>query len=63
MEKYGLGHVLQSISRIHGQVFEAEASYGKIKVVPMYHPATILYNPNLKEDLKKDFEILAKNGA
>lgn len=58
MDKFGLSHELQSISHIHGKVFEAEASYGKIKIIPMYHPATALYNPNIKDELKKDFEML-----
>ena len=58
MEKFGLSHELQSISKIHGQMFETETSYGKIKIVPMYHPATVLYNPNIKEELKRDFNTL-----
>ncbi|MDP3710683.1 MAG: uracil-DNA glycosylase [bacterium] len=61
MDKFALSHEIQSISRIHGRVFEAEISYGKVKIIPMYHPATVLYNPSLKEDLKKDFQVLAKN--
>lgn len=58
MDKFGLGHELQSISQIHGQVFDAETSYGKVKIIPMYHPATVLYNPNIKDELKRDFEVL-----
>ena len=27
------------ISQMHGKVFEAKASYGDIKIVPLYHPA------------------------
>lgn len=58
MDKFWLSHELQSISRIHGKVFEVETSYGKIKIIPMYHPATVLYNPNVKDELKKDFQAL-----
>lgn len=48
----------KSISQIHGKVFETETSYGKIKIIPLYHPAVVVYNNNMKEALKKDFEIL-----
>lgn len=61
LDKFNLGHELQSISRIHGREFQAEASYGKIKLIPMYHPAVTLYNPSTKEELKKDFQVLREN--
>lgn len=60
MEKFGLYDKLESISRIHGQAFEAEASYGKIMIVPFYHPAAALYNPDLRKSLLEDFKILQK---
>jgi len=56
MDKWGL--LFQSISVIHGKVFDAEASYGKIKFVPLFHPAAALYNPELKEQMEKDFTVL-----
>jgi len=43
------------ISLIHGQVFLHSSG---IPVFPMYHPAAALYNPNLRNILKKDFENL-----
>lgn len=58
MEKFGLAHELQSISKIHGKVYEAEAPYGKIKIVPLYHPAVLLYNSVSKEELLKDVKVL-----
>ena len=60
MRKFGLDHLLQSISKMHGKVFEAETSYGKIKIVPLYHPAVAVYNANSKGELKKDFQVLKK---
>lgn len=51
---------LQSISRMHGKMLEAEVSYGKLKIVPLYHPAVAVYNANMKDELKKDFKILQK---
>lgn len=58
MEKFGLAGELQTISRIHGQVYETKTSYGTIEIVPMYHPATLLYNSVTKIELQKDFQKL-----
>ncbi|MEK7611801.1 MAG: uracil-DNA glycosylase [Patescibacteria group bacterium] len=57
MEKFGLGNELQPISAIHGRVFETDAPYGKMRIVPLYHPAVALYGES-RETLKKDFEVL-----
>jgi len=53
MEKFGFGDSLDVISKIHGKVFK-----GKETIIPFYHPAVALYNPKMKDVLKKDFEIL-----
>ena len=58
MEKFGFESELKSISIIHGKIFSTETSYGKIKIIPLYHPAVAIYNNNTMEILKKDFEIL-----
>lgn len=58
MQKFGLGHELSSISQMHGRKFEAEAFYGKVCLVPLYHPAVAIYNSNTKDQLKADFQIL-----
>ena len=58
MKRFGLEKELQSISRIHGKIFEADTSYGGIKIIPLYHPAVAVYNAQTKDVLKKDFEIL-----
>lgn len=58
MKKFGLESELKSISQIHGKVFETRASYGTIKVIPLYHPAVALYQNSLKDQMFKDFEIL-----
>jgi len=49
-----------SITALHGHVIEGNTTYGQIKIFPLYHPAATLYNPALKEDLKKDFQMLKK---
>jgi len=56
MQQFGLTDKLDSISKIHGQVFD----YDEIKIIPLYHPAVAVYNANMKETLKTDFQILKK---
>lgn len=58
MQKFGLGDKMEAISKMHGKAFDAKTSYGPIKVVCLYHPCVAVYNPNRKDELKKDFEIL-----
>ena len=58
MERYGLAFDVGPISRLHGQVFDTEISGQKVKIVPLYHPAVALYNPNNKDELKTDFKVL-----
>lgn len=56
MKKYGLKKEIKPIEKIHGKVFKAK----EFKIIPFYHPAFALYQPNKKEILKKDFKILKK---
>lgn len=60
LTEFGLSDEIMGISKIHGKVFEAKASFGKFKIVSLYHPAVVVYNANTKDDLKKDFKILKK---
>ncbi len=60
LEKFGLDAMIGPISRLHGTVLDAEAPDGKITIIPMYHPAAALYNPELKQELLKDFQTLKK---
>jgi DNA polymerase len=57
MNKFGLQAELKTITQIHGKVFTADTSYGKVKIIPLYHPAVAVYGTN-KEILKKDFKVL-----
>lgn len=58
MKNFDLESKLLPISQMHGKVFEAKASYGDIKIVPLYHPAVAVYNSHTKDQLKTDFAIL-----
>lgn len=59
MEKFGLENMTQGISKIHGQMFDGEnEEVGKVKIVPIYHPAVATYNANMKGTLMEDFKVL-----
>ncbi|MFZ2390385.1 MAG: uracil-DNA glycosylase [Minisyncoccales bacterium] len=55
MDKFGFSDDVDVIGKIHGKVFK-----GKETIIPFYHPAVALYNPKMKDVLKKDFKILKK---
>lgn len=59
MKKFNLEKELDVISKIHGKVFETETSFGKIKIIPLYHPAVAIYSRTQLPQLKQDFEQLA----
>lgn len=46
---------IKGITFLHGKLFEKKINGLKFIVIPMYHPAAILYKKNLEKDLKKDF--------
>lgn len=54
LRRFGLGDKVQGISRIHGQVFDAQVSWGEFKIAAFYHPAVAVYNANMKKVLKDD---------
>jgi uracil-DNA glycosylase len=58
MKKFGLDFDIEPISKAHGKKYEAEASYGKVQILPLYHPAAALYNGGLRDTLKEDFQQL-----
>jgi len=56
LEKFGLKDEIQGISKIRGKVFNAK----KRKIIPLYHPAVVAYNINMKDVLMEDFKMLKK---
>lgn len=54
MSRYGLEQELAPISVLHGKIFELP----NFKLVPLYHPAAAIYNQELLETLKQDFQVL-----
>ncbi len=46
------------LGRIHGTLVKAQMPYGEIHIVPLYHPAVVLYSASQKDTLRQDFEKL-----
>lgn len=49
-----------SISRVSGKVFEGEKWDKKVKILPLYHPAAVLYRPQLREDYERQFRLIGE---
>jgi DNA polymerase len=50
------GFKSQSISKVCGKVFKVGNLFIQLKIIPMYHPATALYNPKMKNILREDWK-------
>lgn len=46
------------ITKLHGRKYEVELLGFKILLIPMYHPAAVLYNPKYRSALERDFQLL-----
>ena len=44
-----------SIGNVHGKVFHVKNLLIQTRIVPTYHPASVLYNPSVMDLLRKDF--------
>src|SRR5258708_5242048 len=58
LKKLDLPEKRETISQLHGKLIKTKIQYGEIHVVPLYHPAVVLYSASQKETLRKDFEKL-----
>lgn len=56
----GIEDQLETIGTMHGKVYEGKLSYGKVVLLPLYHPAAALYNPKNRQVLMDDFKIVKK---
>jgi len=48
------------ITKVHGKCRTIEFDGMKIKLIPLFHPAAIIYNRKLIEEWEKDMEIVKK---
>jgi DNA polymerase len=46
------------IGETHGQVYIVDASWGKVFLIPLYHPAAAIYRRHLFDELKEDMKKL-----
>ena len=46
------------ITQVHGKIKNIEINNHKIKLIPLFHPAAIIYNNSLKSEWEKDIEIV-----
>jgi uracil-DNA glycosylase len=51
---------IEGISKLHGVPKKLKFNDCDFIVIPIYHPAAILYRPQLREDFKNDFENMKK---
>lgn len=50
-----LPQVGKKIGEIHGMIMQTTTDFGKVNIIPLYHPAAIFYNRNLAAFLEEDF--------
>src|SRR3989344_896463 len=60
LEKFEMPEKDKSITILHGKALDVIATYGPIKIVPLYHPAVVLYNSSSRKVLEEDFEVVKK---
>ena len=49
---------VDGISKLHGKEQEVTINDAIVKVIPLYHPAAMLYKPALRKELEADFRIM-----
>lgn len=58
LKKFDLPDKRSTIGKLHGKLIKTKADYGDLHVLPMYHPAVVLYSATKKDVLREDFEKL-----
>ncbi len=58
LKRLDLPEKRQTISQLHGKLIKTQMHYGEVHIVPLYHPAVVLYSASQKATLQQDFEKL-----
>jgi len=58
LKEYNLSQETGSMAKLHGKIFTINNLLGKIFIIPMYHPAAVLYQPSIKHILEDDMQTL-----
>ncbi len=53
-----VGLKTEGITKLRGKVYEIKIFGFQISLIPMYHPAAVLYNVGYKNELERDFQLL-----
>jgi len=56
--RFGVGE--RPISEVHGRVYDVDASWGSIKLIPLFHPAAAIYRRHLLSVLEEDMKKLGR---
>lgn len=48
----------RQIGEIHGTLLQGKTDYGDVYLLPLYHPAAVLYNRSLEPTLERDMQVL-----
>ena len=56
LSKYGISY--GKISEDHGTKYQVNTLFGSMNIIPLYHPAVVLYQRTMKGKLEEDFESL-----
>lgn len=60
MKNFNLEESLEPIGKAHGKAYKAQASYGPITIIALYHPCVAIYNNKTLPTLTADFATLGK---
>lgn len=58
LKKLDVPEKSQTITQLHGKLIKTQLPYGEVYVLPLYHPAVVLYAAAQKDILRKDFQKL-----
>ncbi len=51
---------IQGVGKLHGTQHKIKLETEEFIIVPIYHPAAMLYRPQLREETEKDFKVMRK---
>lgn len=60
LSRYKAPQAGQTISALHGKPIPVVEKYGNVIILPLYHPAVVLYGQKLRQALLDDFQVLKK---
>ena len=52
---------LEKINRMHGRIYSINSSFHKLKIIPIYHPAAVIYNKKIKNIMLADFKVIKQS--